>query len=237
MKRKIFLFILLLLATTVLTAAAAETVIIPVRQVPEDSLAFTREEALAKATELFSEHGGTYSGEQYYRKAGSVLLPDGQTAWIVFIERHAEEAAGNLYAVLSAENGEIIEIQYPDNDVYTWVMLQWINAKNQYRSDWPVEEQALFDWLFSDSDELFEPSLAAVSSEEAVRIASEWAREYSGAAYDDATVSYAGFSDDRHMWYCWIVSFEQNGNQVLIVYVNTENGEVENSYDPEEGVG
>ena len=238
MNRKIAFLISLLFAVMLIAGAAAEPVIIPVGQVPEDGLTFTKAEALAKATELFADQGYTYSEGKYFRKAGNVLLPDGQAAWITFIERQEEEAAGNLYAVFSADTGETIELYYPDNDVYTWVLLQWRDEKHGSRSYWPVEDQALFDWLFFSGDiELFDPSKTGVSADEAVRIASDWVREDAGIAYDNTSVSYIGHYDDDQIWYDWVISFEEDGSQILIVYVDAETGIIENSYDMAEGEG
>ena len=234
MNRKLSFLISLLLAVFLAAGAAAEPITVPVQQVPEGSLAFTREEALAKAEELFAGQGYTYAEGKYFRKAAGVQLPDGQAAWITFIERQDADAAGNLYAVLSADTGEIIELYYPDNDVYTWAMLQWNDAKQQRRSDWPVEDQALFDWIFTDSGSMFDPSRAAVSSDEAVRIASEWVGGRFGMTYDDTHVSFMGHGDGG---YSWVVSFLRNGSQVMNVYVSTETGEVENSFDMAEGNG
>ena len=237
MNRKTTLWILLLLTAILTTGALAGPLIIPVRRVPGDSLAFTGEEAFTKAERLFSEHGYSCSEETHRCKAGSVLLPDGRSAWIVIMERHVEEPVGNLYAVLSGDNGEVIELYYPDNDVSTWALLQWIDAKNKHRNDWPVEEQALFDWLFTGDGDMFEPSQAAVSSEEAVRIASDWMKEHSSTEYDDTGVSYIGLYDDSHTWYCWVISFLRNGNQIMLVHVSTESGEVVNSFDMADGNG
>ena len=239
MNRITALALALVLAFTVLSAALAEPVIIPVQYVPEEGLQFTKADALAKAEALFAESGHTYDAENYTRKAGSVRLPDGQSAWIVFIERRNDKPDGNLYAVLSADDGSVIELYYPDNDVYTWLMMQWISAKDRHMSDWSIEEQALFDWLFSDSeDKLFEPSETGISSEEAVLIAAKWLKEHFNAAYDETHVSYLGLYDDRQdPWYCWVVSFLENGKLMYVLHVNTETGEVVNSFDAAEGVG
>ncbi len=237
MNRKIAFLSLLLFAAMLILRAAAEPVLIPVQPVPEDGLTFTEADAVAKAEGLFADQGYTYSEGKYFRKAVSVLLPDGQTAWIAFIERREKEAAGNLYAVFSADTGKTIELYFPDNDVSTWVLKQWIDVKHGHRSDWSVEDQALFDWLFSDDTDMFDPSQAAVSSGEAVRIASDWVQKNAGIIYDNTSVSYIGLYDDSHSWYNWVISFQQNGSQVMIVYVNTETGVVENSYDVAEGEG
>ena len=237
MNRIISCLVALLIVLSLAAGAAAGTVIVPVRQIPEGGLAFTKADALAKAAELFAGRGYTYSEGAYFRKAGSVLLPDGQAAWIVFIERQEDNAAGNLYTVLSADTGNVIELYYPDNDVYTWIMMQWAEAKQRRRSAWSVEEQALFDWLFTAGSDMFNPSQAAVSSDEAVRIASDWVKEHFGIAYDDTGVSFIGWSDDSHTWYSWTVSFCQGGSQVMVVYVSTETGAVENSFEMSDGIG
>ena len=168
-RRKSLPAIILLLVLILVTGALADSVIIPVQRVPEDNLPFTREEALTRTADLFSAHTGAYHAENYRQKAGSVLLPDGQTAWIVIMERCVNELVGNVYAVFSAEDGGIIELYYPDNDIYTWAMMEWINAKHQHKQNWSVEDQSLFDWLFSDSDDMFDPSQAAVSSDDMMR--------------------------------------------------------------------
>ncbi len=236
-KQKSIPAIVLLLILTLITGALADSVIIPVQRIPENNLPFTREEALARTAELFSAHTGAYQAENYRQKAGSVLLPDGRTAWIVIMERCVNEPVGNIYAVFSAEDGGIIELYFPDNDVYTWVMMEWFNAKHLHKQDWSVEDQSLFDWLFSDSDDMFDPSQAAVPSGEAVRIASEWLRDTFGAGYDEVRISYSGHTDDNSRTrYCWVISFIRNGKQSYIVSVSTDTGEIDNCFSMDEGV-
>lgn len=235
-KRKITPFIVLLLVLAMVSGALAESVIIPVRRIPEDSLAFAREEALARAADLFSGQNSAYRAENYRQDAKSVLLPDGQAAWIVTMERCVEEPVGNIYAVFSADNGEIIELYYPDNDIYTWILMEWISAKRLHRQDWSVEDQALFDWLFAGSDSMFEPSHARVPSDEAVRVAAKWLLETFGAGYDETRISYSGNTDGSgNTSYCWVISFIRNGKQAYIVSVSTETGEIDNCFSMDEG--
>ena len=236
-KRMIFPAILLLLVLALVAGALADAVIIPVRRIPENGLPFTREEALARTADLFSEHTGAYRAENYRQNAGSVLLPDGRTAWIVTMERCVDEPVGNIYAVFSAEDGGIIELYYPDNDIYTWVLMEWIGAKHLHKQDWSVEDQALFDWLFSGSGDMFDPSRAAVSADEAVRTAAKWLQDTFGAGYDEARVSYSGHTDDGsgRTSYCWVISFIRNGKQAYIVSVSTETGEIDNCFSMDEG--
>ena len=237
MHRKMLVFAIFLLILSLLAGSLAEPVTIPTRRIPAEGLSFTGEDALIRAEELFAEQGCMYSEENYFRKAGSVLLPDGRPVWIVIIERRTDQASGNLYAVLSAENGETVELVYPENDVYTWLLFQWTDMKNQYKSDWPVEDQALFDSLFSESDDPFDPSRAAVSSDEAIRIASAWVAEHPGTEYDSTGISYIGFTENNCTWYDWVISFMKNERQVLVVWVSTETGEIENSFDAADGIG
>ena len=89
------------------------------------------------------------------------------------------------------------------------------------------------------SDDLFDPSQAAVSADQAVLAASVFAREYLGAEYcNEISVSHMGFGDSgESVRYCWLISFYRYGKQEYIVYVNTETGEVENSFTMDEGIG
>ena len=89
------------------------------------------------------------------------------------------------------------------------------------------------------SDDLFDPSQAAVSADQAVLAASAFAREYLGAEYcNEISVSHMGFGDSgESVRYCWLISFYRYGKQEYIVYVNTETGEVENSFTMDEGIG
>ena len=237
---KKFLFaITLLLAITLATGALAETVIIPVQRMEEEGLAFPRDKVILKTNVLYMEHYDVRKVEGCRMKAGSVLLSDGRTAWISILEREQEEAPGNLYLVLSAEDGEVIEEYYPDDDIYTWVLLQWHEAKGGGSlMDWPLEEQALFLWLFGPVDEYFDPTQTAVSPETAIGIADAWLKERFGAAYDNASVSFAGrYDDNNRLLYYWMISFLQDGEQAFLVYVDTETGEVINGYDLAEGNG
>ena len=91
----------------------------------------------------------------------------------------------------------------------------------------------------SGSEDLFDPSQAAVSADRAVLTASAFIREYLDAGYcSEASVSHmelGGESGDPR--YCWLISFYEYGQQKYIVYVNTETGEVENSFSVDEGIG
>ncbi len=236
MKQKAVFLTVLLLTMTLTAGALAGTVIIPESRIQEEGLRFTRGEALTKAAGLLAEQTDSYRAENYRQQAGSVRLPDGRDAWIVIMERCVDEPVGNLYAVFSADDGEVIELYYPDNEVYTWVLLQWIEAKHGHRKDWGVGDEALFDWLFSSGDSMFNPAQAAVSSEEAVRIAAGWLKAQFGITYDDADVSYSGYdAGNGRTAYDWVVSFNRNGKQTFVVFVNTETGEVKNSFDLSEG--
>ena len=236
---KKFLFVIaLLLAVTLAACALAETVIIPVQRAEEEGLAFPRDKVILKTNVLYMEHYDVRKVEGCRMKAGSVLLPDGRTAWISFLEREDDDAPGNLYLVLSAEDGEVIEEYYPDDDIYTWVLLQWHDIKGGSMTDWPLEDQALFTWLFGTVDEYFDPTQTAVSPETAIGIADAWLKERFGAAYDNALVSFSGrYDDNNRLLYYWMISFLQDGEQAFIVNVDTETGEVINGYDLEEGNG
>ena len=86
------------------------------------------------------------------------------------------------------------------------------------------------------TEEPFDVSLAAVPSGEAVRTAEKFAVEYLDVKYfNEVTVDAA--ASDGNSRFCWAVSFSWSGQQECIVYVNTETGEVENSFIPDEGQG
>ena len=236
---KKFLFVItLLLAVTLAACALAETVILPAQRAEEEGLAFDREKVMLKTANLYMEHYDVRTIEGCRMKAGSVLLPDGRTAWISILEREQEDAPGSMYLVLSAEDGEVIEEYWPDDDIYTWVLLQWHEIKGGSLLDWPLEEQALFLWLFGPVDEYFDPTQTAVSPETAIGIADAWLKDAAGVEYDNASVSFAGrYDDNNSLRYYWMISFLQDGEQVFIVNVDTETGEVINSYDMKEGNG
>ena len=79
--KKILFVITLLLAAVLAAGALAETVIIPVQRAEEEGLPFTREQAVNKMNDLYMEHYGVEKIEGCRMKAGSVVLPDGRTAW------------------------------------------------------------------------------------------------------------------------------------------------------------
>ena len=115
-------------------------------------------------------------------------------------------------------------------------MMEWISAKHLHKQDWSVGDQALFDWLFSGTDDMFDPSHTAVSADDSVRIAAKWLRETFSAGYDEARVSYSGHTDDSgRTRYCWVISFIRNGKQAYIVSVSTETGEIDNCFSMDEG--
>ena len=89
------------------------------------------------------------------------------------------------------------------------------------------------------TEDLFDPSQAAVSVDQAVLTASAFAREYLDAKYyNEITVSHMGLGESSEtLRYCWLISFYEYGHQEYIVYVNTETGEVENSFTIDEGIG
>ena len=236
--KKIVFVMTLLLAAVLAAGALAETVILPVQRAEEEGLAFPREKVLLKTNVLYMEHYGVQKIEGCRTKAGSVLLPDGRTAWISFLEREDDDAPGNLYLVLSADDGEVIEEYWPDDDIYTWILLQWHDIKGGSMMDWPLEDQALFTWLFGTVDEYFDPTQTAVSPETAIGIADAWLKERFGSAYDNALVSFSGrYDENGRLLHYWIVSFLRDGEQAFIVNVDTETGEVINSYDMAEGNG
>ena len=106
---KKFLFVItLLLAVTLAAGALAETAVMPVRRAEEEGLPFTREQAISKMNDVYAEHYGVREIRGCRMKAGSVVLEDGRTAWIEFLEKWDDAAPGGLYLVLSAEDGEVI---------------------------------------------------------------------------------------------------------------------------------
>lgn len=237
---KKFLFaITLLLAVTLATGALAETAVMPVQRAEEEGLPFTREQAISKMNDVYAEHYGVREIRGCRMKAGSVVLEDGRTAWIEFLEKWDDAAPGSLYLVLSAEDGEVIEEYWPeDGDVYTWILLQWHEAKGGAVSRLPVEDQALFQWLFGPDDGYFDPSEAAVQPEEAIGIADEWLKENFGLDYNDASLSFSGrYDENGNMLYYWTVTFYSDGEEAYLVHVDTETGEVINSFDLSEGNG
>ena len=237
---KKFLFaITLLLAVTLATGALAETAVMPVQRAEEEGLPFTREQAISKMNDVYAEHYGVREIRGCRMKAGSVVLEDGRTAWIEFLEKWDDAAPGGLYLVLSAEDGEVIEEYWPeDGDIYTWIPLQWREAKGGVVPRLPVEDQALFQWLFGLDDGYFDPSEAAVQPEEAIGIADEWLKENFGLDYNDASLSFSGrYDENGNMLYYWTVTFYSDGEEAYLVHVDTETGEVINSFDLSEGNG
>ncbi len=237
--KKILFVITLLLAAVLAAGALAETALIPVQRAEEEGLPYTREQAISRMNDMYAEHYGVEKIEGCRMKAGSVVLEDGRTAWIEFLEKEDDAAPGSLYLVLSAENGEVIEEYWPeDGDVYTWILLQWHEAKGGQVSGLPVEEQALFQWLYGPEDGYFDASKAAVQPEEAIGTAADRAEELTGVKYDEASLSFSGrYDENGNILYYWIVSFYQDGEQAYLVYVDTETGEAFNSFDLSEGNG
>ena len=237
--KKILFVITLLLAVTLAAGVLAETAVMPVQREEEEGLPFTREQAISKMNDVYAEHYGVREIQGCRMKAGSVVLEDGRTAWIEFLEKWDDAAPGSLYLVLSAEDGEVIEEYWPeDDDVYTWILLQWGEAKGGAVSKLPVEEQALFQWLFGPDDGYFDTSKAAVQPLEGIGIADEWLKENFGLVYNDASLSFSGrYDDNGNMLYYWTVTFYSDGEEAYLVHVDTETGEVINSFDLSEGNG
>ena len=237
--KKILFVITLLLAVTLAAGALAETTVMPVQREKEEGLPFTREQAISKMNDMYMEHYGVREIQGCRMKAGSVVLEDGRTAWIEFLEKWDDAAPGGLYLVLSAEDGEVIEEYWPeDGDVYTWILLQWREAKGGAVPKLPMEEQALFQWLYGPDDGYFDPSEAAVQPEEAIGIAADRTEELTGVKYEEASLSFSGrYDENGNMLYYWMVTFYSDGEEAYLVHVDTETGEVINSFDLSEGNG
>ena len=78
----------------------------------------------------------------------------------------------------------------------------------------------------------FDPAQAAVSADEAVRIACGYVRENPKAEYcNEVTVGHIVTEDGKS---CWQIMFSWIRQQRYTVYVNTETGEVENSFSVDE---
>ena len=78
----------------------------------------------------------------------------------------------------------------------------------------------------------FDPVQAAVSADDAVRIACSYVREIPGAEYyNEVTVGHI-VTEDRKS--CWQIMFSWIRQQRYAVYVNTETGKVENSFSADE---
>ena len=82
-------------------------------------------------------------------------------------------------------------------------------------------------------------AIKEAGADQAVLTASAFAREYLDAKYyNEITVSHMGLGESSEtLRYCWLISFYEYGHQEYIVYVNTETGEVENSFTIDEGIG
>ena len=101
-----------------------------------------------------------------------------------------------------------------------------------------MEEQALFQWLYGPDDGYFDPSEAAVQPEEAIGIAADRTEELTGVKYEEASLSFSGrYDDNGNMLYYWTVTFYSDGEEAYLVHVDTETGEVINSFDLSEGNG
>ncbi len=84
----------------------------------------------------------------------------------------------------------------------------------------------------SGAGDLFDPSQAAISADEAARIACGFIRENLGDEnYNEITVDHIGTENGQ---YCWQISLCRYRRQLYIVCVNTETGEVVNSFRADE---
>ena len=64
------------------------------------------------------------------------------------------------------------------------------------------------------------------------------ATENFGLVYNDASLSFSGrYDDNGNMLYYWTVTFYSDGEEAYLVHVDTETGEVINSFDLSEGNG
>ena len=88
------------------------------------------------------------------------------------------------------------------------------------------------DPVLSGDGDPFDPAQAAVSADEAVRIACGYVRENPDAEYcNEVTVGHIVTEDGES---CWQIMFSWIGNQNYTVWVNTETGEVENGFSIDE---
>lgn len=79
----------------------------------------------------------------------------------------------------------------------------------------------------------FDPAQAAVSADEAVRIACGYVRENPAVEYgNEVTVGLIVTEDGKS---CWQITFAWVRNQIYTVWVNTETGEVENGFSADTG--
>ena len=79
---------------------------------------------------------------------------------------------------------------------------------------------------------LFDPAQAAVSADEAVRIACDYVRENPDVQYrNEVTVGHIVTEDGKS---CWQIMSSWIGNQRYTVWVNTKTGEVENGFSVDE---
>ena len=84
----------------------------------------------------------------------------------------------------------------------------------------------------SGEGDLFDPAQAAISADEAIRIACDYVRENPDAEYyNEATVGHIVTEDGNS---CWQIMFSWIGNQRYTVWVNTKTGEVENGFSVDE---
>ena len=89
------------------------------------------------------------------------------------------------------------------------------------------------DPALSGDGDPFDPAQAAVSADEAARIACSYAGEYLNDGYcNEVTVDHTMTENGES---CWQITIFWYGNRICTVQVNTETGEVENSFPADEG--
>lgn len=235
---KLIRLIISIIVIVIPSLSFAESFLLPLKPALDSDIKTSKEEAIEIAKELLSQSGIEYDELQYKTKAGSVLLSNNQIAWIVMMNDMSDpnNSGYDLYAVIDANDGKIIELSFPQQDIKTWVLQHWIEQKGELGS-WSINDRALFNWLFGNDSSFFDQSETSISCIQAEKIAKTWMQKvHADVYYNKTNASYLWMGQDAVPQFVWTITFFADDNELFLVYVSTTTEIVTDCYDLRESV-
>lgn len=184
--------------------------------------------ALARGEMMQCEGMSNLDLNSYIVKASFVHLETDENAWVVMLD---EKGYGtDTLVTISADGQRVLDYQSTNTEI-TALLVQLWKAKKGEMKTWPIEDKALFNWMFGEQDQLLLPDENCISREKAGETAIAATSQPLPLAECTYSFGRLSYTDDQPDRLVWMVTIIANGQDVYLVHVDAINGTVIEKYD------
>lgn len=217
----IWLMTLLMLSS----GALAETYVFPVKpaSLAETDISMADAISIAKKEMVRRQSIPTDDFQNYKIKANCVWLENEQKAWVVMLDELS--CGSDALVTISLADTAIIDYQAGHAEITSFLVDEWTKKKGAMKA-WSIEDKALFNWLFGNSDQYLIPDEGYISRDTARDIALSAVPQSISSPEFSFTFSLLSYTDGRPEQYVWMVTILENGQKKFLVHVSAVDGTV-----------